>query len=88
LQTFRARSRVKSKRYVEPSFPFKTISRERRLKGAVEAVNRDRNRARGSRLSTWDLGGPKRRFSCLAHDGGASGPRRQPLFRVAPVHPA
>ena len=71
LQTFRARSRVKSKRYVEPSFPFKTISRERRLKGAVEAVNRDRNRARGSRLSTWDLGGPKRRFSCLAYDRGA-----------------
>jgi hypothetical protein len=88
LQTFRTRSCVKSKRYVEPSLPFKTISRERRLERAEEAVNCDRNRARGSRFSTWDLGGSKRRFSCLAHDRGASGPRRQPLFRLAPAHPA
>jgi hypothetical protein len=88
LQTFRTRSRVKSKRYVEPSFPFKTISRERRLERAVEAVNCDRNRARGSWFSTWDLGGPKRRFSCLVHDRGASGPRRKPLFRLALAHPA
>ena len=49
LQTFRTRSCVKSKRYVETSFPFKTISRERRLERAVEAVNRDRSRARGFR---------------------------------------